>query len=79
MIEQTKNMLALFKDGKLHVVIESKGCTTFYDPAQYTHVEGDTLAAVIVGKVKPTPKEVRDAFHTKTDEEIITFCSSIGI
>ena len=79
MITQTKDVLALFKDGKLHVVVECPGTTTFYNPAMYTHVEGDTIEEVMVAKVKPTAMEVRDAFHLITDEEVLVICDKLEI
>jgi len=79
MIKQTKAFLGIFKDGKLHVVIEAVGATTFYNPATYTHVEGDTITDVVAGKTKPLPLELKEAMLPHTDEEVLTVCSELGI
>ena len=79
MITQTKAFLGIFKDGKLHVVIEAPASTTFYNPAMYTHVEGDTITDMVAGKTKPLPSELKEAMLPHTDEEVLTICDELGI
>ena len=72
MIKQTKAILGIFKDGKLHTVVETPGATTFYSPAVYTHVEADDIETLMEGKSMPTVDKLKQLFHEKSGEVIRT-------
>jgi len=78
-VQISKAVLGVFKGDKLVTAIQTPGVKVDYSEAIYTHAEADTVEELMAGKTKLTALEARDCFYTKTDEEVLTICSKLGI